>query len=88
MSDANVDAAFDYVTHALSREEQFALAQKILSANLSAERKDDLIELDIPTDEETMRRQHEALDRVRGICEGPENLAIRHDEYLYGQGKP
>lgn len=88
MSEANVDAAFDYVTHALSREDQFALAQKILGVNPSGDRKDELIELDVPMDAETMRRQREALDRVRGMCEGPEDLAVRHDEYLYGQGKP
>lgn len=88
MSEANVDAAFDYVTHALSREDEFALAQKILGVNPSGEHKVELTELETPTDAETMRRQREALDRVRGMCDGPEDLAVRHDECLYGQGKP
>jgi hypothetical protein len=88
MSAANIDAAFEFVTHTLSREEQHVLVQRILKLNGAAKGADELIELDIPNDAETMRRQREALDRVRGIFEGPEDLALRHDEYLYGQGKP
>jgi hypothetical protein len=82
MSDAAIDAIFREAVDTLTVEEQYELAQRIVDHYVEHTK----VERASLSDEEIIRRQKKAIEETHGMFDGPPDLSVKHDEYLYDKG--
>jgi hypothetical protein len=82
MTEAAIEAVFKQAIDTLAIDEQYELAQRVLDHYVEKTK----VERASLTDEEIIRRQKQAIAKTRGMFDGPPDLSVKHDEYLYDKG--